>query len=144
MKWIYLFSIGKVVMYFKGNSKGLCFSSPNPESLEVWEAEMGRGVAIIGGYLGKSLTKIQPENPGECRQSFGSSGRGGWRGPGALNWAVMLGRCYCITTRPSTMVVICKTSTLQVTNISHLRKRNIIFKSALVGDVLVPSRVSYS
>ena len=24
-------------VFFKGNSKGLCFSSPNPESLEVWE-----------------------------------------------------------------------------------------------------------
>ena len=31
--------------------------------------------------------------------------------------------------------------TLQETNISHLRKRIIIFKSALGGDMLVPRRV---
>ena len=31
--------------------------------------------------------------------------------------------------------------TLQGTNISHLGKRKIIFKSALVGDMLVPRRV---
>ena len=32
-------------------------------------------------------------------------------------------------------------TTLQQTNISHLGKRNIIFKTALVGDMLVPRRV---
>ena len=32
--------------------------------------------------------------------------------------------------------------TLQGTNISHLSKRNVIFKTALVGDMLVPRRVS--
>ncbi len=35
----------------------------------------------------------------------------------------------------------CKCHTLQGTNISHLGKRKIIFKSALVGDMLVPRRV---
>ena len=34
-------------------------------------------------------------------------------------------------------------STLQGINISHLGKRKIIFKSALVGDMLVPWRVSF-
>ena len=34
-------------------------------------------------------------------------------------------------------------NTLQETNISHLGKRNIIFKSALVGDMLVPRRVGH-
>ena len=32
--------------------------------------------------------------------------------------------------------------TLQETNISHLGKRKLIFKHALVRDMLVPSRVS--
>ena len=34
--------------------------------------------------------------------------------------------------------------TLLGTNISHLRKRKIIFKSVLVGDMLVPGRISIS
>ena len=33
-------------------------------------------------------------------------------------------------------------NTLQGTNISYLGKRKIIFKSALVGDMLVPGRVT--
>ena len=34
-------------------------------------------------------------------------------------------------------------NTLQGTNISHLGKRKIIFKTAFVGDMLVPWRVDF-
>ena len=42
------------------------------------------------------------------------------------------------------LTIFSKEVTLQETNISHLGKRKIIFKTAVVGDMVVPRRVFIS
>ena len=49
---------------------------------------------------------------------------------------------HLLVTSHCPVFVIVRTDTLQGTNISHLRKRKIIFQSVFVGDMLVSWRIS--
>ena len=67
----------------------------------------------------------------------------GWRGPPTMEgWKEP--RQKCTETNKITVPQIVDIATLQGINISHLRKRKIIFTMPFWGDMLVPWRVSLS
>ena len=99
-------------------STGIFYQQTIPDAVFVWPIYVN-----LGSFGGKFVGKLY--------HALKASGNETW--------------CWC------NAVISCPTcrfnysgpgeNTLQGTNISHLRKRKIIFKMPFLGDMLVPSRV---